>query len=97
MITSNPLDGVRAAAPSDARCRASACASSTTTATPCAPGVVGGVEVKGPNVFAGYWRMPDKTREEFTADGWFRTGDIGEWVADGTRRVTCASSGAPRT
>ena len=53
------------------------------TARPCAPGVVGGVEVRGPNVFAGYWRMPEKTREEFTADGWFRTGDVGEWVAGG--------------
>ena len=53
---------------------------------PCAPGVVGGVEVRGPNVFAGYWRMPDKTREEFTADGWFRTGDVGEWVADGNAK-----------
>ena len=50
---------------------------------PCAAGVVGGVEVRGPNVFSGYWRMPEKTREEFTADGWFRTGDIGEWVAGG--------------
>jgi malonyl-CoA/methylmalonyl-CoA synthetase len=49
----------------------------------CAPGVVGGVEVRGPNVFSGYWQMPEKTREEFTVDGWFRTGDIGEWVADG--------------
>jgi len=33
--------------------------------------------VRGPNVFMGYWRMPDKTREEFTSDGYFRTGDVG--------------------
>ncbi|MGH6623914.1 MAG: AMP-binding protein, partial [Burkholderiaceae bacterium] len=40
-------------------------------------GEIGNVEVTGPNVFAGYWRMPEKTREEFTADGWFKTGDVG--------------------
>jgi len=43
----------------------------------------GGIEVRGPNVFAGYWRLPDKTRGEFTADGWFRTGDVGRFDADG--------------
>ncbi len=40
-------------------------------------GEVGGIEVQGPNVFAGYWRMPEKTAEEFTADGFFKTGDVG--------------------
>ena len=44
---------------------------------------IGGIEVKGPNVFQGYWRMPDKTREEFTADGWFKTGDVGKVDARG--------------
>jgi malonyl-CoA/methylmalonyl-CoA synthetase len=39
---------------------------------------IGGIQVKGPNVFAGYWRMPEKTKEEFTADGFFKTGDVGK-------------------
>ncbi|NBO13585.1 MAG: malonyl-CoA synthase [Betaproteobacteria bacterium] len=40
-------------------------------------GEVGGIQVKGPNVFSGYWRMPEKTAEEFTSDGYFKTGDVG--------------------
>jgi malonyl-CoA/methylmalonyl-CoA synthetase len=39
---------------------------------------IGGIQVKGPNVFKGYWRMPEKTKEEFTADGFFMTGDVGK-------------------
>jgi len=46
-------------------------------------GTIGNVQVRGPNVFSGYWRMPEKTREEFTADGWFRTGDLGHFGGDG--------------
>ena len=54
---------------------------------PCAAGVVGAIEVKGPNVFVGYWRMPEKTGEEFTADGYFRTGDLGEMLPNGYLRI----------
>jgi malonyl-CoA/methylmalonyl-CoA synthetase len=51
--------------------------------TPAAKGEIGNIQVRGANVFVGYWRMPEKTREEFTADGYFRTGDMGSWDADG--------------
>jgi malonyl-CoA/methylmalonyl-CoA synthetase len=43
----------------------------------------GVIEIKGPSVFGGYWRMPEKTAEEFTADGFFKTGDVGRCDADG--------------
>jgi malonyl-CoA/methylmalonyl-CoA synthetase len=46
-------------------------------------GEIGGIEVRGPNVFKGYWRMPEKTAEEFTADGFFKTGDVGRVDPDG--------------
>jgi malonyl-CoA/methylmalonyl-CoA synthetase len=47
------------------------------------PEEVGMIEVRGPNVFVGYWEMPEKTREELRADGWFITGDLGKRDADG--------------
>ncbi|MGX5848685.1 malonate--CoA ligase [Mesorhizobium sp. PL10] len=46
-------------------------------------GEVGMIEVKGPNVFSGYWRMPEKTKAEFRDDGFFITGDLGIIDADG--------------
>jgi malonyl-CoA/methylmalonyl-CoA synthetase len=50
---------------------------------PVATGEIGGIEVKGPNVFKGYWRMPEKTADEFTPDLWFKTGDVGRIDGDG--------------
>ena len=46
-------------------------------------GETGGIEVRGPNVFQGYWQMPEKTAQEFTADGFFKTGDVGRVDAQG--------------
>ena len=48
-----------------------------------ATGEIGVLEVKGPNVFAGYWRMPDRTAEELRPDGFFITGDLTRLDADG--------------
>jgi len=44
---------------------------------------IGDIQVRGPNVLPGYWRLPEKNEEEFTADGFFRTGDVGKFSADG--------------
>ena len=92
IITSNPLDGERIAgsvgyplpgvalrigggdAPSVASGGSSPAGGGGTT---------GVIEIKGPSVFSAYWRMPQKTAEEFTPDGWFITGDVGRRDADG--------------
>jgi malonyl-CoA/methylmalonyl-CoA synthetase len=50
---------------------------------PLPDGEIGHIEVKGPNVFKGYWRMPEKTADDFTTDLWFKTGDVGKLGADG--------------
>jgi malonyl-CoA/methylmalonyl-CoA synthetase len=47
------------------------------------PNTPGMVEVRGPNVFQGYWRRPDKTAEDLRPDGWFITGDLGQLDAEG--------------
>jgi malonyl-CoA/methylmalonyl-CoA synthetase len=78
MLTSNPYDGERRGgtvgfALPGVSLRVQGDGGQTLPA-----GEVGGIEVKGPNVFQGYWRMPEKTKEEFTADGYFKTGDVGK-------------------
>ena len=80
MNTSNPDDGERVAGTVGVPLRGVDVRIVDGQGAGCAPGVVGAVEVKGPNVFSGYWRMPERTRDEFTADGYFRTGDLGCWA-----------------
>jgi malonyl-CoA/methylmalonyl-CoA synthetase len=46
-------------------------------------GEIGDVQLRGPNIFKGYWNQPDKTSAAFSADGWFKTGDLGYLEADG--------------
>jgi malonyl-CoA/methylmalonyl-CoA synthetase len=46
-------------------------------------GEIGDLQLRGPNVFKGYWRQPEKTAEAFTKDGWFKTGDLGFREPDG--------------
>ena len=61
--------------------------SASQTSTVCASDEIGDIEVRGPNVFGGYWRMPEKTAEEFSSDAqgqrWFKTGDVGKVDARG--------------
>jgi malonyl-CoA/methylmalonyl-CoA synthetase len=51
-------------------------------------GEIGMIEVRSPGLFSGYWKMPKQTSEEFSADGYFRTGDLGRVGADGYVSIT---------
>jgi len=83
MLASNPYDGNRVAGTVGLPLPEVQLRVMDDKGRPCAVDEIGAIEVKGPNVFAGYWRMPDKTREEFTADGFFRTGDVGRLDSNG--------------
>ena len=83
MITSNPLNGERRSGSVGFPLAGVAVRVADETDRALPPGATGGIQVKGDNVFAGYWHKPEKTREEFSADGWFRTGDMGVVDKDG--------------
>ncbi|HEX7045158.1 MAG TPA: malonyl-CoA synthase [Burkholderiales bacterium] len=83
MNTSNPLNGERVAGTVGLPLPGVEVRVVDDDNRPVATGTIGNIQVRGPNVFKGYWRMPEKTREEFTADGWFRTGDMGQFDANG--------------
>jgi malonyl-CoA/methylmalonyl-CoA synthetase len=79
MITSNPYDGERRAGTVGfALPGVSVRISEAETGAPVPAGEIGVIEVKGLNVFRGYWGMPEKTAQEFRPDGFFITGDLGQ-------------------
>ncbi|MDB5624718.1 MAG: AcetoacetylCoA synthetase leucine [Tardiphaga sp.] len=79
MNTSNPYDGERVpGAVGPALPGVSVRVTDPETGTPLPRDAIGMIEVKGPNVFKGYWRMPEKTKAEFRDDGFFITGDLGK-------------------
>jgi malonyl-CoA/methylmalonyl-CoA synthetase len=82
MLTSNPLDGERIAGTVGAALpglQLRVVASDKPTQTD----EIGDIQVKGLSVFSGYWQMPEKTAEEFTTDGYFKTGDVGKVDSNG--------------
>lgn len=92
MITSNPYNSARiAGSVGYALPDISVRIIDTETGALTEVGEPGMIEVKGPNVFKGYWNMPEKTKEEFRSDGYFITGDIGTMEADG--RVSIVGRG----
>jgi malonyl-CoA/methylmalonyl-CoA synthetase len=84
MNTSNPYDGARVpGAVGFPLPGVSARVVDPETGKALAADAIGMIEVKGPNVFKGYWRMPEKTKSEFRDDGFFITGDLGKIDAKG--------------
>ena len=83
MITSNPYDGARV--PGSVGYAIGDCEVIVADAqgAPLPPGEIGVIEVRGSNVFKGYWQMPEKTREELRPSGFFITGDLGVMEPDG--------------
>ena len=78
MNTSNPYDGVRrAGAVGLPLAGVELKITDSETGATLEDGAIGQIEVRGPNVFVGYWNMPEKTREELREDGFFITGDLG--------------------
>ena len=88
MIASNPLHGDRIAGTVGFALPGVEVRVVTDDGYPANVSVSGNVEVRGPNVFKGYWRKPEKTAQEFRDGGWFATGDVGSLDNEG--RLTLA-------
>ena len=85
MNTSNPLGGERVAGTVGFALTGIAVRVADDEGNELPPGEVGNIELRGPNVFKGYWRQPEKTAAEFRDDGFFVTGDMG--IMDGQGRL----------
>jgi len=83
MVTSNPLLGERKRGTVGPPLPGVTLRVVDESGRPLPAGKVGAIEYRGPNVFKGYWRRPEQTAEEFTADGYFRSGDLGCIDRDG--------------
>ena len=83
MLTSNPYQGTRKAGTVGPALPGVSVRVMSQEARMCGTDEIGDIQVKGPNIFKGYWQMPEKTAEEFTEDGFFKTGDVGRFDADG--------------
>lgn len=83
MFTSNPLEGERRGGTVGFPLPGTEVRVVDAADQPLPAGEIGHIQVRGDNVFAGYWRMPEKTKEEFTPEGFFRTGDMGRFDAEG--------------
>ncbi|RFC64266.1 malonyl-CoA synthase [Fulvimarina endophytica] len=83
MNTSNPYEGERRAGTVGFPLKGTELRITGESGESLPDGEIGSIEVRGPNVFAGYWRMPEKTASEFREDGFFVTGDLGVVDADG--------------
>ncbi len=81
--TSNPLEGDRVAGTVGFALPAQEFRIADADGGPLRNGEIGTIEVRGPNVFQGYWQMPEKTAEEIRDDGFFITGDLGTTDEDG--------------
>lgn len=83
MSTSNPYDGERRPGTVGLPLPGTELRICDADGNPLAQGEIGIIEVRGPNVFQGYWNMPEKTAEEVRASGFFITGDLGQIDAEG--------------
>jgi malonyl-CoA/methylmalonyl-CoA synthetase len=83
MLTSNPLNGERKGGTVGPPLPGVSVRVVGDANEPLPAGEIGSIQVKGDNVLSGYWRLPEKNKEEFTADGYFKTGDVGRFDADG--------------